>query len=184
MPGVSLAPATDADLFERVRHDDARAFEELFRRHYDRLCRAIATYLGDRDDVEDAVQSAFSALWQARHTLEPIDDARAYLLAAVRRRAVDMLRREEVRRRAAPLLTLETAPAPSPLETFEADTLRHRFARAISALPARTREAFLLSRRDGLSYEEISLRMGISIKTVGVHIGNSLATLRKVIGTK
>jgi RNA polymerase sigma-70 factor (ECF subfamily) len=165
-----------------MRADDARAFEVIFRRYYDPLCRAIAAYLGDRDAVEDVVQGVLARLWDGRHGLAVPDSLANYLLAAARRRAVDQLRHEAVRRKAAPLLVIETsAERGNPESTFDADALRHRFARAVAALPPRTREAFVLSRRDGLSYDEIALRMGISVKTVGVHIGNSLAALRKVL---
>jgi RNA polymerase sigma-70 factor (ECF subfamily) len=180
-----LRATSERDLLDRVRRGDARAFETIFRQYYEQLCRQIAAYLGDRDAVEDVVQSVLARLWRDRQTLDMPDDLAAWLSAAVKRGAIDQLRREEVRRRAAPLLSLEAEmPARSPIETFEADSLRHRFARAIAALPPRTREAFLLSRRDGLPYDQIALRMGISIKTVGVHIGKSLTVLRKVLGTK
>lgn len=176
--------ATDASLLERMRAGDVRAFETIFHRYYDPLCHAIAGYLGDRDAVEDVVQSVLARLWEGRQTLETPESLTNYLHAAVRRRALDELRREGVRRRAAPLLTLEAGERTETADTFDADALRHRFARAVAELPQRTREAFILSRREGLSYDEIALRMGISVKTVGVHIGNSLAALRKVIGTK
>src|SRR6185503_791795 len=176
--------ASDAALFARMRTGDVRAFEAIFRQHYDSLCHAIAGYLGDRDAVEDAVQSVFATLWAERERLQTPESLTSFLHAAVRRRAVDQLRRESVRRRAAPLLVLEASGTAAPAEsTFDAELLRHRFARAVAALPPRTREAFILSRREGLSYDEIALRMGISIKTVGVHIGQSLSALRKVIAT-
>jgi RNA polymerase sigma-70 factor, ECF subfamily len=167
-------------LLARVRDGDVRAFEALFHRHYDPLCRAIAAYLGDRDAAEDVVQSVLVVLWRERETLPVPTSVAAYLHAAVRRRAIDEWRREQVRRRAAPLLLSDDIDhEPSSESAFDAEVLRRRFARAVAALPPRTREAFVLSRREGLSYDEIALRMGISVKTVGVHIGNSLSALRK-----
>ena len=64
---------------------------------------------------------------------------------------------------------------------FEAEALQRRLERALAALPPRTRAAFVLSRREGLSYHEVALRMAISPKTVGVHIGRALAVLRKAM---
>lgn len=175
--------SSDAALVDRVRGGDARAFEAVFRKYYDSLCGAIAGYLGDRDAVEDVVQNVFTRIWGSRQTFELTEPLKHYLFSAVRRGAVDQLRREAVRRKAAPLLMIESGePRESAESTFDADVLRHRFARAVAALPPRAREAFILSRREGLSYDEIALRMGISIKTVGVHIGTSLSALRKVIG--
>ena len=184
-PDVRSSRVPDAALFARMRAGDVRAFETIFRNHYDTLCHAVAGFLGDRDAVEDVVHSVFATLWAERDRLEAPGSLASYLHVAVRRRAVDQMRRESVRRRAAPLLMLDSnGGEPSAESTFDAEVLRHRFARAVAALPPRTREAFILSRREGLSYDEIALRMGISIKTVGVHIGQSLSALRKVIATK
>ena len=180
-----LANATDAALLARMRQGDVRAFETIFRRYYDVLCHAVAGYLGDRDAVEDVVQSVLTTIWADRERTQPVESLAGFLHAAVKRRAVDQLRRDAVRRRAAPLLVLEAHHRqPHAESSFDADALRHRFARAVAALPPRMREAFILSRREGLSYDEIALRMGISVKTVGVHIGQSLTALRKVIATK
>ena len=51
------------------------------------------------------------------------------------------------------------------------------------ALPPKGREAFELSRRDGLSYAEIARVMGISRKTVEVHITRALTALRLSLST-
>jgi len=39
----------------------------------------------------------------------------------------------------------------------------------------------VLSRREGLSYQQVAARMAISPKTVGVHIGRALAALRNTL---
>ncbi len=88
-----------------------------------------------------------------------------------------------MRRRAAPLLAIEASArvgAAADAE-FEAEELRQRLDRALAALPSRTRAAFVLSRREGLSYAEVASRMAISPKTIGVHIGRALTILRKAL---
>jgi RNA polymerase sigma-70 factor (ECF subfamily) len=173
---------SDTLLIERMREGDARAFESIFSKYYEPLCRQIVGYLGDRDAAEDVVQGVLARLWAGRATFAPPESLGSYLNASVRRGAVDQLRRDAVRRKAAPLLMLESGERREASEgSFDADILRHRFGRAVAALPPRTREAFILSRREGLSYDEIALRMKISVKTVGVHVGNSLKALREVI---
>ncbi len=49
---------------------------------------------------------------------------------------------------------------------------------AIDQLPDKCREIFLLSKRDGLSNEEIADQMGISIKTVKNQMTKAFARLR------
>lgn len=48
---------------------------------------------------------------------------------------------------------------------------------ALDELPPKQREAFLLSRQQGLSYPEIAERQGVSVKTVETHIMPVLKTL-------
>lgn len=174
----------ETDWPARVRAGDARAFEAMFKAYYNPLCGYVATYLGSRDAAEDVVEDLFARLWRDREGWEVRGPLRPYLLAAARCGAINHLRHEAVRRRTAPLLSFETAAAAEPTAAdtaFEVEELRRRLERTLAALPPRTREAFVLSRNEGLSYDEVAVRMGISPKTVGVHIGRALATLRKAL---
>jgi len=170
------------DWTERIRAGDEAAFEAMFRTHYDALCRYVATYLGSRDAAEDVVQGVFARIWEDRaHWV--VSDLRHYLYTAVRRRAMSQFRHAAVRRRAVPRLALEggVAAALPPDADFEAEELRQRLERALTALPPRTRAAFVLSRHEGLSYAEVASRMAISQKTIGVHISRALTVLRRAL---
>ena len=177
-PSASRVPSHEWT--DRIRAGDEAAFEAMFRTYYDGLCRYVATYLGSRDIAEDVVQGVFARIWEDRaHWM--VADLQHYLYAAVRRRAMSQFRRAAVRRRAMPLLALEgAANAPADAD-FEAEELRQRLERALSALPPRTRAAFVLSRTEGLSYAEVASRMAISPKTIGVHISRALTVLRKAL---
>jgi len=182
-PRSNPSLASSHDWSERIRAGDEAAFEAMFRAHYDGLCRSIANYLGSRDSAEDVVQGLFARIWDGRaHWV--VRDLEHYLYTAVRRRAMSQFRGAAVRRRVAPMLTLEGAGCaftPLPDAEFEAEELGRRLERAISALPPRTRTAFVLSRREGLSYTEVASRMAISPKTIGVHISRALTVLRKAL---
>jgi len=168
---------------ERIRAGDEVAFERMFRTYYDPLCRYVVGYLGNRDSAEDVVQGVFARIWGDRSHWA-VRDLEHYLYAAVGRAAVSHFRRAAVRRRAVPLLTLTSggqSAVPWADAEFEARELRRRLERAMATLPPRTRAAFLMSRRDGLSYGEVASRMAISPKTVGVHIGRALNLLRRAL---
>ena len=50
---------------------------------------------------------------------------------------------------------------------------------AIDHLPTERKKILLLSKRDGLTYQEIATELGISIKTVEHQISKALKTLRE-----
>ena len=179
----STARESWRDLVARIRAGDEVAFEAMFRAYYDPLCRHVAPYLGSRDAAEDAVQGLFVRIWEDRARWV-VSDLGHYLYTAVRRRAISQVRRLAVQRRAAPLLVLEEiggAGRALPDAEFDAEELWRRLERVLDTLAPRTRAAFVLSRREGLSYQQVAARMAISPKTVGVHIGRALAALRNTL---
>jgi len=182
---ASRNPAiAEAEWPARIRAGDERAFELMFHAYYDELYRYVISFLGERDAAEDVIQLVFARIWQNRETWNVRGPLRHYLLVAARCGAVSHIRHDAVRRRAAPLLTIEASSQGSPPVAdaeYEAEELRRRFTRALDTLPPRAREAFVLSRTEGLTYDQVALRMGISIRTVETHVGRVLAALRKVL---
>lgn len=62
--------------------------------------------------------------------------------------------------------------------------IRSRIDSAVSKLPPRCREVFLLSYIENLSNQEISERLGLSLSTVENHIHNALVRLRTYLLNK
>ncbi len=169
---------TDSTLTARVRSGDRGAFEALFGAVQPDLVRyARSLAAGDPEEARDAVQDAFVALWRRRETLDPERSVRALLYAAVRHRLLNH-HRDTSRRR--DLLRAMDPPAAPPTPDASADAaLVTGLVRArLAALPERQREAFALSRFDGLSHAEVAAVMGCSAKTVENHVGRALTALR------
>ena len=146
---------------------------ELFRFHYRPLCLYALHYLKDADAVEDVVQEAFTAWWQKG---DVADNARAYLYAIVRNRCIDILRRQG--RPPEQLQPEDAAGAISDEEAVDRSALEARLWEAVDRLPAKRRELLLMSKRDGLSYEQIAEATGLSVNTVRNQISRALQSLR------
>jgi RNA polymerase sigma-70 factor (ECF subfamily) len=130
--------------------------------------------LGERDAAEDAVQEVFVAMWRGRAALPEPAALAGYLHRAVRNRALNQLRQ-----RHGDAVDPDGVIAPAlALDRVEAAELRERLERALRALPPRTREVFLLSRQQGLTYQAIADTLGISVKTVETLMGRAIAALR------
>src|SRR5260370_1285005 len=78
-------------------HQDARV-TELWTSHHRFLLNVAYRLLGSYSEAEDTVQEAFTRL--LRTDLDPIEDARAWLVVVVSRLCLDQLRSARVRREA------------------------------------------------------------------------------------
>ena len=150
-------------------------FQLLFRNYYRPLCLYALHYINNVDDVEDVVQDCFVRLLEA--SVEP-RNVRAWLYAAVRNRCIDLLRQSS---HSVEPLTVGLEPATDE-EQQERSLREARLWEAIDALPARCREVFLLSKRDGLTYAQIAQRLGLSEKTVEHQVSKALKRLRALRG--
>ncbi|MDE5996864.1 MAG: sigma-70 family RNA polymerase sigma factor, partial [Muribaculaceae bacterium] len=66
------------------------------------------------------------------------------------------------------------------VDTSERDAM---IWKAIDELPDKCREIFLLSKRDGLSNDEIALQMGVSVKTVKNQMTKAFSRLREALSS-
>ncbi len=157
-----------------------KALEEVFRAEYVHLCRTAIRLVGRADVAEDLVQDAFLEVWRRRENLDFQISVQAYLRRAVANRSLNFLR--DNRRLTELPPDVATRPGDlngeSPTETAE---LQRLISDTIDGLPDKCREAFVLSRYEGLSYREIAEKLGISVKTVEKHIAKGLLSLRNVL---
>jgi len=130
-------------------------------------------------DADDIIQEAYAILADLESVAD-IRNPRAYLFQVAR----SVITRHVRRARVVPINTVEDLSQleqpddrPSPEQVaIDRDELR-RLAQAIGAMPAKTQEAFILRRVEGLSQREISTRMAISENTVEKHISRGLRFL-------
>ncbi|MDE5683448.1 MAG: RNA polymerase sigma-70 factor [Muribaculaceae bacterium] len=153
---------------------DKRRFETEFRKLYLPLGMYALRYVGDTDSAEDTVQNAFLKAWQAIGNGSDIADFKAFMYRCVRNECISFLRRQER------FVGIEDVPEveDTDIDTSERDA---RIWRAIDDLPDRCREVFLLSKRDGLSNEEIAAELDISVKTVKNQMTKAFSRLRTAL---
>lgn len=153
-------------------------FENQFKRLYKPLCLFSLQYVHQADDAEDIVQQAFADVWDKGVAGEAIDNLKAYLYQAVRNRSISHISR-------IPLYEIpEQMPDIADETLADEAAIAERDAHlwdAIDRLPAERRKIFLLSKRDGLKYQEIADRLHISVKTVENQIGRALKALRTTV---
>ena len=153
-PGVE----TEEALVERASAGEREAFEELVRRHADRLFAIVLRFLGNRADAEEATQEAFLRAWRSIDRFE----RRAQFFTWIYRIGLNEAKRLAARRApSGQVRSFEEDPVPDAPDWSEAPELRLGQAEvrrvledAIRALPPDYRAPLILRDIEGLSTAE------------------------------
>ncbi len=148
----------DLTLIERACDGDADSFTELCRRYYPAMVAIAHSIIGDRHLAEDAAQQAFAKAVRKLPQLKNKSKFAAWLAAICRNAARDMARSTE---------TLHTADdlSMTAAKSHEND-ITDAVKEAINKLSATAREVIFLRYYDGMTYEQISIVLGISEQAI------------------
>ncbi|ABS15483.1 MULTISPECIES: RNA polymerase sigma factor [Brucella] len=152
---------------------------ELYESEQISLRAFVRRIVGNTATAEDVVQQAFLNLL-SRYEDTAQAPGPAYVKRTARNLALNHLR--DARRRADVEIEVDEPERfadarPSPEMTVLYRSELHRLLHSVAQLPPRRREAFVLNRIEGLSYDEVAERMGISRNTVITQIVSALAEL-------
>jgi RNA polymerase sigma-70 factor (ECF subfamily) len=179
VPAARFGVVHDRELVRSAQADDKEAFEELIRRHVQRVFAVAGRILRKREDVEDIAQQVFV---KAYFSLKRFDQRAAFstwLYKITVNECWDLLRKKKVR----PLLyesDLSEEQAHQVLASKEkggtgpdiSDQLgdRQRVERLLEGLDERDRLMLILKEVEGFTIEEIAETMGLNANTVKVRL--------------
>jgi RNA polymerase sigma-70 factor, ECF subfamily len=168
---------------EKISQSDRDAFNALFRALYYPLTYYAFRYTKSQDQACDIVQDAFVLIWQSREEIDPGQSLKSYLYKMVRNKSLNHMR-DHTNRMVTWTICPETTlnfqtGSDGRSDQKSADRLESKFMTWIDELSDRRKEAFELSRFEGLNHDEIADVMNLSVKTVNNHIVDALSHLRK-----
>ena len=177
-----LAHLSDEGLLSLIAGSDEEALAELYDR-FGGVAYGLALRILREDALaQDAVQEAFLAVWRtADRFLAERARASTWVLTIVHRRAVDLVRREELRR-GEPLETApEAAAAESVEEMAELGFQRRVVQEALRRLPPEQRQALELGYYGGLTQSQLAERLDAPLGTIKSRMFTGLARLRELL---
>ena len=175
-----MSGRTDADLVAEATGGDIDSFAELSRRYRNAYTRFAVRMVGDRDDAEDALQSAFIRAYRALEQCREPERFGAWLyqivvnecrtFAARRARRERKVTRDELRLNAA-----SVDPVVDAQDTIE------DVQYALAQLDADQREAFILKHVELLSYEEMAEITGTGVSALKMRVKRACSRLRELL---
>jgi RNA polymerase sigma-70 factor (ECF subfamily) len=147
----------EAVLVARARDGDRVAFEELVRRHADRLYAVVLRFVADRGEAQEVTQETFLRAWRGISRFE----GRSRFFTWLYRIGINEAKRRAARRPSVTVVSLDDEPIPEAPDWSEApetrrgqDDLRRVLEQAIRALPIEYRAPLILRDVEGLTTKE------------------------------
>mgnify|MGYP004558296379 CR=1 FL=1 len=163
----------------RFKNGDKDAFESLYRRYWGRVYSFTRLYIKDPYEQEEVVQHMFIRLWEKRATVDVDKDFDGFLFIITRNLIFNRARRSFT---AKSLSDFIDEAGPEFYQDIEGDIdagfLREAVERLVTTMPPRQREAFVLSRQEGMSIKKIAEIMDITEKGVQRNINLALRFLK------
>lgn len=169
----------DSTFIKGLKEGDSKAYSYLFETYHHRLCVYAFGLIGDYDLSEDIVQNVFIKIWKQRKNLKDDINLLNYFYKSVYNGFIDHYRKIR------PVFSLEKVHIES-LNAFVQEDVDNsmeilviKVKREIENLPPKCKQAFLLSKQEGLTNIEIAEYLNISKKSVEGHITKAFSLLRK-----
>lgn len=171
---------SEKQVLETLRQGNESAFEMIFRTYYQPLCRYAYSFLQDKEEAEEVVQSAFITIWEKRNNLSIETSFKSYLYRMVRNTCLNVIKHEKVKQQhVAHELAVTEVAYEAVDHKVQAAELEIKITEAMKTLPEQCRLVFQLSRFEELKYQEIADQLDISVKTVENHMGKALRLMRE-----
>jgi RNA polymerase sigma-70 factor, ECF subfamily len=177
---------TEAELLDRARSGDIKAFEQLSGAYADRLFMLLLRLLGDPDEAMDVAQEVMLRAWLGITRFQ----GRSSYFTWLYRIAVNEANRALDRRSRRPAgvsigtreLDLPASPAQETARAAESSELRRALREALMQLPPELRTAIVLRDVEGLSTQEAAEIAGVGQAAFKSRLHQARIRVRAAIG--
>lgn len=169
-------------LLQQIADGSEQAFALLLEQKWNNIYWQALTYVRSSSQAQDIVQDVFIKIWQKRKTLPDVANFDSFLFIVARNHIISALRKKTAFPLDYDALEVEEKYY-LPDKTLFRKNLAELIARAIDLLPQQQKTAYLLSRDQGLSHEEIAKSMQVSKEAAKKNICRALNFLRSYINT-
>lgn len=151
-------------------------FREIFEDNFDAVRNYIYYRSGDQELATDIAQETFMKVWEKQFKLKS-DKIKPLLFKIAGDAFVSSYRKRQTEINFQ-LSLKNNETFESPESKIEFEELKHTYENSLKSLPEKQRTVFLMSRLDGMKYNEIADNLGIGIKAVEKRMKLALAHIK------
>ena len=166
----------DEELMSQVRNGVGEMLGVLFDRYQKPLFNFYYRLTGNRTLSEDLVQEVFFRILKYRQSYRSGTPFRAWIYQIARNARVDHLRKQRLE----VSWEMELEPAVHPADSAQQKQETELLYRALQQMPEEKKEVLVLSRFQGLKYDEIAQLLGCEVGTVKTRVHRALQELRRL----
>ena len=178
---MTAAERSDAELLRAHAEGDPRAFEELVRRHRDRLWAVALRTMREPEEAADALQDALISAYRAAASFRAESAVTTWLHRIVVNASLDRIRRRQVRPTVPLLEDGPSEPADRRDRMAERDTAL-AIEGALGQLAVEQRAAITLVDIEGYSVADTAQILGVAEGTVKSRCARGRARLAVLLG--
>lgn len=173
---TTISSCSDEELMARYQSADEAAFVEIYARYARKIYGFLVRRLGNRDDCAELFQETFLRLHRARSSYKRQMPFKTWLYTIAHNLIRDRFRDKRFSR-----IAQLTVPTENVIEKATPDGSRMlvSFKKAFEMLTDEQKEAIILSRFEGLRYNEIAIIMGRSSDAVNQLVQRAMRHLRE-----
>lgn len=161
-----------------VRDGDLSELGVLFERHHERLYNFFVRHTSRRDASEDLVQDVFFRMLKYRHTYRGDAPFTVWMYQLARNASADYFKRWKLEVPMEGDVGDRRSTEPTPSEMSEQGQEQELLKLALSRLSDEKREVLIMSRYQGLKYEEIGKICDCPVGTIKARVHFALKDLR------
>jgi RNA polymerase sigma-70 factor (ECF subfamily) len=167
-------------LVARISDKDLRAFEELYRRHHQRLTRFLSNMLRRPQLVEEVLNDTMMVVWDRADSYNGASKVTTWIFAIAYRKALRALKRADEPMEDHQAQTRRTLD-PDPEERMGQRQVQKALMSALSALSADHRAVVDLTYFHEMGYREIAEIMGCPVDTVKTRMFHARRRLKTLL---
>ncbi|HEY8956488.1 RNA polymerase sigma-70 factor [Chitinophaga sp.] len=174
----------EQELLHQLSLGDQEAFTAIYQQYHGGIYNYLLKFTKNPILTEDLVHDVFLKIWEVRAQLDIRLSFQAYLYRLARNTALTQLNRislydtirDEVMHRVSLGINDQTL-----MNNVEAKQYEELLSKAVNSLPPQRREAFILCRQQGKTYEEAAALMHISRNTFKQHLSLAVKSIKEYL---